>query len=266
VKLLLLGMSFLSKIFRSQNTLYYPGCLTKFVAKDLLDNYRRILRQMKIDFIELANIELCCGSPALKAGYFKNFQALAEKNLKIFQDHGVTKIITNCPACFMIFKLEYPKVLGPKDPRSRTFRGEKWNIEVEHITQTISQALKNSKLDIKALTQGLATYHDPCHLGRQMGVYNEPREVIKKLGYDLKEMALNKVESFCCGGGGGVQSNEPELSKRIAGDRLHQAKETGAPTLITTCPLCYMNLKDSAQQIEVKELSQLFHNDEKTKS
>lgn len=248
-------MSFLSKIFRSQNTLYYPGCLTKFVAKDLLDNYRRILRQMKVDFIELASIELCCGSPALKAGYFKSFQDLAEKNLKIFQDHGVTKIITNCPACFMIFKLEYPKVLS-----------EKWSIEVEHITQTINQAIKNSKLKIQNFVQGTATYHDPCHLGRQMDVYDEPRGVIKKLGYDLKEMTLNKIESFCCGGGGGVQSNEPELAKHIASDRLRQAKETGAPILITTCPLCYMNLKDSAQQIEVKELSQLFNDNEKTKN
>ena len=248
-------MSFLSKVFRSQNVLYYPGCLTKFVAKDLFDNYRRILRQVKIDFIELSSIELCCGSPALKAGYFKNFQELAEKNLKIFQDHGVAKIITNCPACFMIFKLEYPKVLG-----------EKWNIEVEHITQKISQAFKNSKLEIKASAQGAATYHDPCHLGRQMGVYDEPREVIKKLGYDIKEMILNKIESYCCGGGGGVQSNEPELAKRIAGDRLHQAQETGAPMLITSCPLCYMNLKDNAQQIEVKEVSQLFQYDEKTKN
>lgn len=262
-------MSLLGKIFRSHNILYYPGCLTKFVAKDLLDNYRRILRQMKIDFIELSNIELCCGSPALKAGYFKNFQDLAEKNLKIFQDHGVTRIITNCPACFMIFKLEYPKVLGPKDPRSRTFGGEKWNIEVEHITQTIQKSIKieNCKLKVgNSGHTGPVTYHDPCHLGRQMGVYDEPREVIKKLGYDIKEMTLNKIESYCCGGGGGVQSNEPELSNRIARDRLHQAKETGAPMLITTCPLCYMNLKDSAQQIEVKELSQLFHYDEKTKS
>ncbi len=258
-------MSFLSNIFHSQNILYYPGCLTKFAAKDLLDNYRRILRQMKIDFIELSNIELCCGSPALKAGYFKNFQDLAEKNLKVFEDHGVTKIITNCPACFMIFKLEYPKALG-----------KKWDIEVEHITEAIqkskgksqkSRKIENWSLKIEnSRPAGIATYHDPCHLGRQMGVYDEPREIVKKLGYDIKEMTLNKIESFCCGGGGGVQSNEPELAKRIARDRLRQAEETGALTLITSCPLCYMHLKDNARQIEVKELSQLFHNDEKTKN
>jgi heterodisulfide reductase subunit D len=268
-------MSFLSRIFRSQNVLYYPGCLTKFVAKDLLDNYRRILRQAKIDFIELSNIELCCGSPALKAGYFKNFQELAEKNLKIFQDHGVTKIITNCPACFMIFKKEYADVLG-----------EKWDIKVEHISETLAEAMKNGKknenyplvfasgsaqpeghvaekLEIKSTAGGTITYHDPCHLGRQMGVYEAPREVIKKLGYDIKEMTLNKIESYCCGGGGGVKSNEPELSNQIARDRIKQAKETGAPILVTSCPLCYMNLKENSQGLEVKELSQLFTNDKK---
>ncbi|MDD5221743.1 MAG: (Fe-S)-binding protein, partial [Patescibacteria group bacterium] len=123
--------SFLSKIFSGQNTLYYPGCLTKFVGKDLLENYRRILRQAKIDFIELSSMEVCCGSPALKAGYQKNFKELAEKNLKIFKDHGIKKIITNCPACFMIFKKEYPIILG-----------EKWDIEIEHISETIERAIR----------------------------------------------------------------------------------------------------------------------------
>ena len=86
------------------NTLYYPGCLTKFVAKDLKENYKKILRSLGIDFIELAEIEVCCGSPVLKAGYADDFKNLAEKNLKIFKEHSVKKIITNCPACFLVFK------------------------------------------------------------------------------------------------------------------------------------------------------------------
>jgi len=242
-------MSFFSKIFKG-NTLYYPGCLTKLVAKDLLDNYRQILRQLKVDFIELSSIEVCCGSPALKAGYFKNFKELAEKNLKIFKEHGVTKIITNCPACFMIFKKEYAAALG-----------DKWDIEVEHITQTLYKSkIKNQKSKLQVKNQNLqTTYHDPCHLGRQMGVYDEPREIIKDVGYEIKEMTLSKVESFCCGGGGGVKSNEPELANRIAQDRLKQAKETGAPILITACPLCYLHLKENAKDVDIKEISQIIN-------
>lgn len=236
-------MSFLDKIFGG-NILYYPGCLTKFVAKDLGKKYKKILQKLGIDFIELSELELCCGSPALKAGYVKDFRNLAKKNLEIFKEHAVKKIITNCPACFMIFKKEYKKTLG-----------DDWNIEVEHITQTI-----NSKFNPKTLNskKGKVTFHDPCHLGRQMGVYEEPREIIKKLGYEIEEMELNRKESFCCGGGGGVKSNEPELANRIAKDRIEQAKKTGTKILVTCCPLCYLNLKENARDIEVRELSQLF--------
>lgn len=232
--------------FWGGNILYYPGCLTKFAAKDLKEKYEKILRTLGIDFIELAEIEKCCGSPALKAGYIEDFKKLAEENLKIFKEHSVKKIITNCPACFMILKKEYKKVLG-----------DKWNIEIEHITQTIAK--KDLRLfKNKDLREKTVTFHDPCHLGRQMGVYEEPREIIKKLGYEIVEMQLTKSGSFCCGGGGGTKTNEPELANKIAKDRIEQAKKTGAPILVTCCPLCYLHLKENAKDIEVKELSELF--------
>jgi Fe-S oxidoreductase len=237
--------NFLSKILGG-NTLYYPGCLTKFVAKDLKEKYEKILREIGIDFIELSELEKCCGSPALKAGYFEDFKKLAEENLKIFKEHSVKKIITNCPACFMIFKKYYKEILG-----------DKWDIEVEHISETINSKLKtqNSKLKNEKVT-----FHDPCHLGRQMGIFEEPREIIKKLGYEISEMDLSRNESFCCGGGGGVKSNEPELANKIAKDRIEQAKRTGAKILCTNCPLCYLHLKENANEIEVKELIDLFEN------
>lgn len=236
-------MSIFKKIFKG-NTLYYPGCLSKFVAKDLVENYRRILREAGIDFIELADSEVCCGSPSLKAGYNDDFKKLAEKNLQVFKEHSVGKIITHCPACFMIFKKEYPKVLG-----------EKWDIEVLHATEVLRQKAGKSENQ-----KGVVAYHDPCHLGRQMGVYDPPREIIKSLGYELKEMELNKNQSFCCGGGGGVQANELELANKIAKDRIKMAKKTGAKVLVTPCPLCYLHLKKNAEgeNIEVKELSHLM--------
>jgi len=236
-------MSIFKKIFKG-NTLYYPGCLSKFVAKDLVENYRRILREAGFDFIELADLEVCCGSPALKAGYNEDFKKLAEKNLQVFKDHSVGRIITHCPACFMIFKKYYPEVLGGK-----------WDIEVLHATEVLSQKVRKSESK-----KGTVTYHDPCHLGRPMGVYDPPREVIKSLGYEIKEMELNKNQSFCCGGGGGVQSNELDLANKIAKDRIKMAKKTGAKVLVTPCPLCYMHLKNNAdgEEIDVKELSHLF--------
>lgn len=247
-------MSIFEKLI-SKNTLYYPGCLSKFVARDLVEDYRQILRAVGVDFIELSDLEVCCGSPVLKAGFEEGYRKLAEKNLAVFRDHGVGKIITSCPACALNFEREYPKVLG-----------KRWDIEVEHITQTIrnSHLFRNSKFEIRNSGQRpVVTYHDPCHLGRLLGVYDAPRGIIKKLGYELVEMDFSRENSFCCGGGGGVRVSNQELSEKICGERLRQAKETEAMILVTTCPMCFLHLRGGIERLgikdlEVKELSELI--------
>jgi len=234
------------KIFKEigGNVLYYPGCLTKFAAKELEENYKKILNKIGIDFIMLKDFEVCCGNPVLNAGHEKEAKELAEKNFKLFKERGVKKIITNCPACFHMFKTNYPKLIP------------NWDIKVEHITQTISDAIKKGKINPKKLNTNI-TYHDPCHLGRYEGIYDEPREIIKKSG-NLKEMKLSKNYSFCCGGGSGVKSNYPELANSIAKERVKMAKETKAKLLCTSCPMCYLHLKENSNELEVKEISQLF--------
>jgi Fe-S oxidoreductase len=229
------------------NVLYYPGCMSKFVTKDLAENYRKILRKIGIDFIELKDLEVCCGSPVLNAGYFKEFENLVKKNFSVFKEHSIRKIITGCPACFKTFKIEYPKVI------------KNFDIEIEHATQTIWKAIENGKLKLKKVN-GKATYHDPCHLGRYSGIYEEPRKIIEALGYDLVEMEFSREKSFCCGGGGGVKSNYPVLAEAMAKERIKQAEKTNAEILITACPLCYFCLKEAGKKIKVYEISQVLIN------
>lgn len=239
-------MEILDKLL-ARNILYYPGCMTKFVLKDLEKDCEKILRKCGIDFIKLKDLEVCCGSPVRNAGYASDFETLARKNFDILKQHGVRKIISNCPACFKTFKQDYPEVLHG------------WNIEVEHLTQTIWQAIKKGKLKTKKPANTKITYHDPCHLGRYTGVYDEPREILKFLGYNLVEMEFNKADAFCCGGGGGVKANYPKLADKIAKERISQALKTGTKLLVTTCPLCYACLKEAGKnKIKVMELSSLL--------
>ncbi|MEM3405845.1 MAG: (Fe-S)-binding protein [Candidatus Pacearchaeota archaeon] len=237
-------MKILSFLKNRGNILYYPGCLTKFVLNDIEENYKKILRKIGIDFIMLKDLEVCCGNPILNSGHEKEAKELAQKNFNLFKERGVSKIITNCPACFYMFKNNYPKLIN------------KWDIEVEHITQSIDKAIKEGKIDIKKLNVPI-TYHDPCHLSRYSNVYEEPRNIIKSIG-NLKEMKLTKNYSFCCGGGSGVKSNYPELANSIAKERVKMAKETNAKLLCTSCPMCYLNLKENSKDLEVKEISQLI--------
>jgi Fe-S oxidoreductase len=219
-----------------KNTLYYPGCLTKYALPEIYANYEKILRKMDIDYIMLKEQELCCGSPVLRAGYRSEFRRVKKENLELFRQYGVAKIITSCPACYNMLKEEY-------------------GVDVEHITQTVWKNI--SKFDKDKFKGEKITYHDPCHLGRYSGIYNEPRDILKYLGFEVVEMKDNHERSLCCGGGGGLRSYDLEASKRIAKLRLSQVK---TKKLITSCPMCYSQLKENAKDrdIEVLELSEVL--------
>jgi len=242
--------------FTSGNTLYYPGCLTRFVAKDLLRNYRVILRKMSVDFIELEEVEMCCGSPVRNAGEEDEFIKLVQKNHEIFNQYGVSRIITSCPACYKVLSLDYPEVLG-----------NKWDIRVEQTTRLIAEAIINGNLElVDGLSiDGKITYHDPCHLGRYCGIYEEPRKIIREVAEEsggvLVEMAHSRENSLCCGGGGGLGTNFSQTAGKVAKLRISEARETGAQILCTSCPMCYLHLSNAAEEKrspKVLEMSSLL--------
>lgn len=215
------------------NTLYYPGCLTRYAAPELMEKYEQILNKLGINFITLPEQEFCCGSPVIHAGYKPDFDMLVKKNKELFKKYSINKIITNCPACYFIFTKYYSP------------------ITVEHITQTIW--INKNKLKIKKYDE--ISYHDPCHLGRHSNIYDEPRKILEKLGFTVVELEDNKQRSLCCGAGAGLKANNPDLANKIAKKRLLQCK---TKKLVTPCPLCYKHLKENAKEIEVFELSEVI--------
>lgn len=110
------------------------------------------------------------------------------------------------------------------------------------ITRFCADLLKKQK-KLKKVKLPLATYQDPCHLGRYAKEYAAPREIIKTLGLSLQEMWRSGRDSLCCGGGGGVRVNRPDLAKRYAANRWQEVKATGAKALITACPFCSATMR-----------------------
>jgi Fe-S oxidoreductase len=108
------------------------------------------------------------------------------------------------------------------------------------------------------------TYHDPCYLGRHNGIYDEPREVLKKVpGLDLNEMPESRVDSLCCGGGGGRVWMETQKGERFSDLRIEQAIGVGAEVLATSCPYCITMFEDSRitmgvdEKIEIKDITEI---------
>lgn len=218
----------------NRNILYYPGCVTKFVLPEIQGKYGAILKKLGIGFIMLKDIELCCGSPVMRAGYREEFEELKKKNLRIFNEHGVSKIITNCPGCAHMFKEEY-------------------GLNAEHISQVLAK--NKEKISKRNFKWEVMAYHDPCHLGRYFGVYNEPREILKLQSIDVEEFKENKENSMCCGAGGGLRGNFSAVALEIAKKRISQSK---SGKIITTCPMCYLHLKQSSKSKEVIEFSEVL--------
>lgn len=219
--------------FRKGNNLFYPGCLAKYCLKSIANNYALVLQKLGINFTLLKDNEVCCGYPALSSGYKSEFEDLKLKNINIFKKANIKKIITSCPSCYLLFKSYYKE------------------FKVEHITQVLARYLKN--LPVKY--EEKITYYDPCILSRKGGIYNEPRAILEALGFEIVELENNKENTVCCGAGGGLKQNLPQVSNKIAKDLLSKVK---TKKLITSCALCYKQLKENSKDIEILELSQVL--------
>jgi Fe-S oxidoreductase len=232
--------------------LYFPGCYLNYDPrmKKVAKATAAILNQAGVDFGILGPKENCCGESIRKTGDEELFKRLARENIKTFIDNGVKKILVSSPHCYHTFKNEYPEFMA--------------NFEVVHISQFLFQLIQEGKLEITKEYGKKVTYHDPCYLGRHNGIYDEPREVLEKIpGLELCEMPDCRVDSLCCGGGGGRVWMETHKGERFSELRLEQAMGLGAEVLVTACPYCITMLEDGrvaldvAEKIEIKDITEI---------
>ena len=222
--------------------LYFPGCYLCYDPrlKKVAGATASILNRAGIDFGILGAKESCCGESIRKTGDEELFKRLARENIKTFVDHGVKKILVSSPHCYHTFKNEYSEFMV--------------NFEVVHISQFLFELLKEGRLELSGEYGKKVTYHDPCYLGRHNGIYEEPREVLKKIpGLELNEMPDSRRDSLCCGGGGGRIWMETLKGERFSDLRLEQASGVGAEVLVTSCPYCITHFEESRLALEDSE-------------
>jgi Fe-S oxidoreductase len=233
--------------------LYFPGCYPSYDPrlKKVAVATANILNLAGVDFGILGPKENCCGESIRKTGDEEVFKRLAKENIKTFVDNGVKKILVSSPHCYHTFKNEYPEFMV--------------DFEVVHITQYLFELIDKGKLELKKEYGRKITYHDPCYLGRHNGIYDEPREVLKKVpGLTLNEMPDCRVDSLCCGGGGGRVWMETQKGERFSDLRIQQAMDVGAEMLVTACPYCITMFEDSRitmeadEKIEIKDITEII--------
>jgi Fe-S oxidoreductase len=226
---------------KDADVLFWVGCGGALIERNqkVIRATAQLMQKANVKFAILGRDEKCSGDPARRIGNEFLFEMLAKDNLANFTKHNVRKVVTPCPHCFNTFKNEYPRY-------GATF-------EVQHHSEFLEQLVDEGKL-APAREDGV-TFHDPCYLGRQNGVYDAPR----KIANATIEMERSRNKSFCCGGGGGMSFVDEPPDQRVNQERANEAVATGAKTLAVSCPFCMSMMEDGVRgRMRVQDISEVL--------
>jgi Fe-S oxidoreductase len=227
------------------DTLYFAGCAPHYDAlfaplgvkgTQVAQASVRILNALGIEPLVLAD-ERCCGHDLLWEGDIDGFHALARLNADMIHASGVKRIVSSCPECVRALKVDYPA------------HGIKLNVEVIHLAELVAGS--NLKFQISNLKFEKVTFHDPCRLGRHLGIYDAPRKVLEGLGYKVVEMRHARRNATCCGTNGWTHCDA--ANKAIQVQRLREAKATGAEVMVTACLKCQIHFKCALMDEQLKD-------------
>jgi Fe-S oxidoreductase len=202
-----------------------------------------ILDRAGVSWGILGRDEKCCGDSLRRLGNEFVFDRMAKENVKLFQERGVTKIITQCPHCFSTLKNDY--------------RQYGLELEVVHHSELIHNLLRSGRLKLNRQVADLGNivFHDSCYLGRHNDVYDAPRESLRIATGELPlELERNRENSFCCGAGGGRMWMEEHVGTRINLNRVKEALALKPATLCVSCPYCMTMFEDGLKDVNVDQV------------
>ena len=240
--------------FKEQGDVYYfVGCLPfhnvvfRYLDLEVLDTARNSLALLNGLDIEpvISNDERCCGHDAFWSGNIEVFKELAAHNIEVIKASGAKTVLFTCPEGYHTFKEYYPQYFGELP------------FEVLHMSEYLAGELSGKDFPGQRTNGRRVTYHDPCRLGRFSGIYEQPRELIKMVPEtELIEMQRNRENALCCGTSCWMEC--AMCSRGMQVERLEEALDSGAETLITACPKCRIHLscglKTTDLQLEITDI------------
>jgi Fe-S oxidoreductase len=232
--------------------LFYVGCTPAYdtraqgIAKAMVEAFHKA----GVRFGTLGNDESCCASEARRMGEEGLFEIMVEDNVELFKECGADRMVTTSPHCYNTFTNEYEGLD---------------NLQVQHYTQFVARLIEEGRLTFSGEVNKIVTYHDPCFLGKQNGVFEEPRAILKSIpGLDFREFDRSRERSLCCEGGGGRMWVEATTGgERLAEVRVKDAVAMGVEVIATACPFCLLTIEDAVkttgqeEEIQVMDIMEL---------
>ncbi len=219
------------------DVVYFTGCVAAYfpLAQRIPMALTAVFEMAQVNFTLLGEDEWCCGFPLLGAGLGDHLTDLKAHNIESIRSKSASTVVFACPSCYQMWREHYAH-----------------DFEIYHTTQYLNELINDDRLPLKTL-DFTVTYHDPCDLGRGSGEYAAPREVIRSIpGVKLVEMAENRENCLCCGGGGNLEMVDNQLSADIARAKIDQALATGAQAVVTACQQCVRAMSTYVRRNKIK--------------
>ena len=192
-----------------------------------------ILRRLDVE-VTFNPEQTCCGQPAFNTGYRQEARSVARRVLELYDNADY--VVAPSGSCTSMVRVFYPELFQDdpellrqcQDLKKRFFEFSEFLVEVLKVE------------DVGARFAHRVTYHDSCHLLRELGVEQAPRKLLSKVqGIDLVEMDDHQL---CCGFGGTFAVKFPEVSVPMGQDKIRAATATDAEYLVAADGSCLMHL------------------------
>lgn len=212
-----------------------------------------VLRRLGVE-VTFNPAQTCCGQPAFNTGYRQEAREVAARVLDIFQD--AEYVVVPSGSCATMIRVFYPELFS--DDPARLRQAQELRGRVFEFSEFLVKVLKVE--DVGASFRGRVTYHDSCHLLRELGIESEPRKLIRAVkGIELVEMQDHQL---CCGFGGTFSVKFPEVSVAMAEDKLRAAADSGAEVIVANDSGCLMQLAGAIHRrglpLETMHLAELL--------
>ncbi|MBO7190466.1 MAG: (Fe-S)-binding protein [Alistipes sp.] len=218
---------------------YFAGCMTSLTPATQR-SMEQIFNTVGED-VWYADREggVCCGRPLMLSGETDAARKMVAYNTDLLRKHEITTLVTSCPICLRTFKENYHLD----------------GIEVLHHSEYIERLVAEGRLQLQHTTENYA-YHDPCELGRGLGIYEAPRNVISAVG-NLRETEHNRERALCCGSSLANTVINDAQQQSIAKRMTAELENTGCDTIVTSCPLCNKAIA-RATRLKVSDISEII--------
>lgn len=213
-------------------------CLVDLFFPRVGESMVKVLRGLGVEVL-FPEQQTCCGQPPYNSGFPDDAKKVAKRFIEVFSEKPFddSYIVAPSGSCSSMVKSFYGELFRD-DPETL----ERWKL-INERTYEFSQFIAHvlGVADIGARYEAKAAYHDSCHALRELGISEEPRELLRNVeGLELVEMSLHDA---CCGFGGTFSIKYPEVSASMVEEKLASIDRCGADTLISTDMGCIMQIQ-----------------------